>query len=514
MIHLLAPWTRHETKERFPDSISPLGWSVLQSALKVNLASIKYEFNLKKIDPDQIARWVDGYLYSNKRFFKKIPFYHFSIQKIGSLIARLISTFWFALRSPSKNESLKVRFLKRIYATEIQGKIEIVLTSWASELPIHIDGFEKNAELANDWSPFDPDFHLLMNKIESDGCAFNRLDFAIFFYKNILKFIIESLNRHHHLKVSIEHLSSQSDFQISKHLQHVLSQDALRGRSFVMSKIGHLSLSWDIAQPTFSEQPVLVEKMVFQERQRPSSTEATDLFSHPPQLMTSELFEQFTKLISCDEEHRFYASYQFPTVRKILYKIANVWNSGQCLPNIEDIFYLTLEEVFVFHKQVLQKDLSVKENISSTIENRKQYIKKSPPDALFQFQIKKIESLFYTSGGLKKNVSAKADGPWTGQVVSQGKICAPVFWVTSYESLTQCPANVIILCETPSPNFHSAFLNAKGIVSETGGLLSHGAIIARELKIPCLLQVKDLKSLKNGDWIELNTELGQMKRTK
>ena len=99
-----------------------------------------------------------------------------------------------------------------------------------------------------------------------------------------------------------------------------------------------------------------------------------------------------------------------------------------------------------------------------------------------------------------------------GVPASPGKASGYAFWVTDYDSLQNCPVNAIVLCQTPSPNFHNAFVKSIAIVSESGGLLSHGAIIARELQLPCLLQVVNLKTLKNGDLIEVDAIAGTIKR--
>ena len=54
--------------------------------------------------------------------------------------------------------------------------------------------------------------------------------------------------------------------------------------------------------------------------------------------------------------------------------------------------------------------------------------------------------------------------------------------------------------------------NSKGIISEKGSLLSHTAIISRELKIPAVVGVKDAFDLiKDGDIIELDGNTGTIK---
>lgn len=44
----------------------------------------------------------------------------------------------------------------------------------------------------------------------------------------------------------------------------------------------------------------------------------------------------------------------------------------------------------------------------------------------------------------------------------------------------------ILVCETTDPSWVSLFLVAGGVVTDHGGLLSHGPIVARELGIPCV----------------------------
>ena len=46
--------------------------------------------------------------------------------------------------------------------------------------------------------------------------------------------------------------------------------------------------------------------------------------------------------------------------------------------------------------------------------------------------------------------------------------------------------------------------NIKGIICENGGILSHAAIIARELKIPCLVSCKGcMEYIRTGDYIRI-----------
>lgn len=54
---------------------------------------------------------------------------------------------------------------------------------------------------------------------------------------------------------------------------------------------------------------------------------------------------------------------------------------------------------------------------------------------------------------------------------------------------------------------------AAGFVTDAGGILSHAAIVARELKKPCVIGTqRATKILKDGDIIELDANKGIVKK--
>ena len=59
------------------------------------------------------------------------------------------------------------------------------------------------------------------------------------------------------------------------------------------------------------------------------------------------------------------------------------------------------------------------------------------------------------------------------------------------------------------PGWVFLLATAKGIISEKGSLLSHTAIISRELKIPSIVGVNNLlNTIKSGDEIEMDGNTG------
>ena len=71
----------------------------------------------------------------------------------------------------------------------------------------------------------------------------------------------------------------------------------------------------------------------------------------------------------------------------------------------------------------------------------------------------------------------------------------------------------ILVSEFTAPELIQACNKAKAIVTDLGGMLSHAAIVSRELNIPCIVGTKHAsRSLKNGDEIIIDVDLGTIKK--
>jgi len=71
----------------------------------------------------------------------------------------------------------------------------------------------------------------------------------------------------------------------------------------------------------------------------------------------------------------------------------------------------------------------------------------------------------------------------------------------------------ILVAERTDPGWVMLFPAAAGLLVERGSLLSHSAIVARELGIPAVVSVADAtRWLKDGDWVELDGAIGFVRR--
>lgn len=67
----------------------------------------------------------------------------------------------------------------------------------------------------------------------------------------------------------------------------------------------------------------------------------------------------------------------------------------------------------------------------------------------------------------------------------------------------------ILVCEATDPSWISLFMVAAGVVTDLGGMLSHGAIVAREMGIPCVCNTKTASTtITDGQRIRLDGARG------
>lgn len=67
----------------------------------------------------------------------------------------------------------------------------------------------------------------------------------------------------------------------------------------------------------------------------------------------------------------------------------------------------------------------------------------------------------------------------------------------------------ILVAPFTDPGWTPLFIHAKGLVLEVGGLLIHGAIVAREYGIPAVVGVdRAMEKIKTGDWIRVDGNTG------
>ncbi|MFH0829455.1 MAG: PEP-utilizing enzyme [Candidatus Kerfeldbacteria bacterium] len=88
-----------------------------------------------------------------------------------------------------------------------------------------------------------------------------------------------------------------------------------------------------------------------------------------------------------------------------------------------------------------------------------------------------------------------------------------VFIVRTHRDLARFPAGHVLVATMTAPEYVVAMRKAAAIVTDTGGITSHAAIVARELKKPCIVGTQQATHvLKNGDLVEVHSRDGYIKK--
>lgn len=71
----------------------------------------------------------------------------------------------------------------------------------------------------------------------------------------------------------------------------------------------------------------------------------------------------------------------------------------------------------------------------------------------------------------------------------------------------------ILVTGMTRPEYIHLAKKSAGIITDAGGILSHAAITARELKIPCIIGTKNATQiLKDGDLVEVDADNGIVRK--
>lgn len=171
----------------------------------------------------------------------------------------------------------------------------------------------------------------------------------------------------------------------------------------------------------------------------------------------------------------------------------------------EDIFYLFFDELHeVVRTNQLddpgfrvdqQAALAARQIISKRKEEYKVYEKLSPPRVMIS------DGEIIRGEYNRENLPEEAIA---GLAVSSGVIEGRARVILNMEDADLEEGDILVTSFT-DPSWTPLFVSIKGLVTEVGGLMTHGAVIAREYGLPAVVGVEDAtKRIKDGQRIRVN----------
>jgi pyruvate,water dikinase len=283
----------------------------------------------------------------------------------------------------------------------------------------------------------------------------------------------------------------------------------------ILTRYGHRRLSRDLISPSWTDDPMIpfgiVRDLVCQGEQRPvvagpghedrRLAVQEDIESRLPVIKRRyfrTLSRYLARYTAFRELQRFYLDMILSRLRDLISEISTRMLDDDILKDTDDVHFLDMEDLLTYLKGRAQQGLQEKALFNRlTYENHEG----SP-------------GLFLRAGVDFNSVHEEEKVMITGQTIN-GQSISPGVYSGKVQVILDIDRDVkigrgdIIVTRCLDPGQTHFLMMAGALILEVGGMLSHGAILARELGIPTVAQVSEATTLfKNGQSVVVNGTVG------
>ena len=204
-----------------------------------------------------------------------------------------------------------------------------------------------------------------------------------------------------------------------------------------------------------------------------------------------EIEEHLTEaraLLPYRETGKHYLMMGYELIRLALLEIAGRWGIGN------DLFFLHLGEL----EQFEAREAELRAEIARRKIRWKSVQRFELPDV--------IDSDHLDQLGVPQVFENATE--WRGEPVSAGVANGTARVVFDPREVEELGTDYVLVCPSTDPGWTPLFINARGLIVERGGVLSHGAIVARDFGIPAIVCPNATKLLRSGDRIRVDGNTG------
>lgn len=274
-----------------------------------------------------------------------------------------------------------------------------------------------------------------------------------------------------------------------------------------LADYGHQIYNLDFAAPTQIEDPLpmflslkaLVEtapvetarvRQAKMAQERDALVELTAQNLNPISRWLFNWVWKWTKYFGPYREHvMFYMGAAWPTVRKLAAELGQRLTTAGSIADPDDIYFLQSSEIETALNQLAAgqaaPDFSGLAQERRELQERRKLLTPLPkvPERgaikIGLFELKMFEPT-------PANVSNEG-AILNGYAVSTGRVAAPASVIHSIADFDTMQPGSILVCTTTTPAWTPLFSQAAGLVTDVGGALAHGSIVAREYGIPAVM---------------------------
>ena len=210
------------------------------------------------------------------------------------------------------------------------------------------------------------------------------------------------------------------------------------------------------------------------------------------------------------EEALFYVGAAWPALRRLAFELGDRLTEAGSLDAPDDVFYLRsaeLADASAARAQGVSRpdlaELARERHILREARKRLEPPIVVPPGGRMTFG--PIDMAAFEP----KPRSISTGPTLDGFAVSPGQVTAPASVIRSPEDFDKMISDTILVCKTTTPAWIPLFARAKGLVTDIGGALAHGSIVAREYGIPAVMGTGvATQRIENGQLIRVDGDSG------
>jgi phosphohistidine swiveling domain-containing protein len=204
-------------------------------------------------------------------------------------------------------------------------------------------------------------------------------------------------------------------------------------------------------------------------------------------------------LMGARESPKFFAIRTMGIARKALLEVGEEFTQAGTIERAEDLVFLKLDEL-----EALAKNES-RDWKALIVERRATYERE-----LRRRQVPRIlvsdGRAFYEGLGSETDTGTMI----TGSPVSPGVAEGTVHIIFDPNGAQLVPGEILV-CPGTDPAWTPLFMAASGLITEVGGMMTHGSVVAREYGIPAVVGVHQATTrLKNGQRIRIDGTAGKI----
>lgn len=209
------------------------------------------------------------------------------------------------------------------------------------------------------------------------------------------------------------------------------------------------------------------------------------------------------------EDQRYHLDYLLAHCRQLILEMGRRLSKESVIDKAEDVFFLEADELFDQARSPHpRKDLEAA--IAARIDDWQVWKDRLPATYLFD-DIETEGEIAEGRPEAGEETGPAEEGVLSGLGASRGEGRGHVRVIRKIEELDAVAPGDILVSETIDPGWTSVFPMLGGVVTETGGILSHGALLAREYGIPAVMGVPDaMKLLGEAAEARINGTTGQI----